>query len=80
MDDTISNSAKFALRLPVSTRQLASELARLDGISLNQFITIAIAEKIVRLELESGPGESDQPGVLPSGGGHPSSPMAERLN
>lgn len=42
--------AVFALRLPKSTRRQANELAKQEGLSLNQFITLAVAEKIVRLE------------------------------
>lgn len=34
-------------------RREASELAQRDGLSLNQFIGIAVAEKIVRLERDS---------------------------
>jgi hypothetical protein len=40
----------FPLRLPTTTRIQASELASRDGISLNQFISLAVAEKIVRLQ------------------------------
>lgn len=40
----------FPLRMPSAIRALAIEIARFDGISLNQFITEAIAEKITRLE------------------------------
>lgn len=40
----------FPLRLPTTTRIQANELASRDGISLNQFISLAVAEKIVRLQ------------------------------
>ena len=40
----------FPLRLPTTTRAQANELASLDGVSLNQFITQAVAEKIARLQ------------------------------
>ena len=40
----------FPLRLPTTTRMQANELASLDGVSLNQFITLAVAEKITRLQ------------------------------
>ena len=39
----------FPLRLPASTRTQASEFASSEGISLNQFITLAVAEKIERM-------------------------------
>lgn len=41
----------FPLRLPRSTRAQAYELARREGVSLNQFIVQAVAEKITRMEL-----------------------------
>ncbi len=40
----------FPLRLPVSTRRQANDLAHREGLSLNQFISLAVAEKITRLE------------------------------
>lgn len=43
-------AACFALRLPKSTRHAAAEIAKGDGLSLNQFIAIAVVEKIVRLQ------------------------------
>jgi hypothetical protein len=41
-----SNSSTFALRLPASLKKAITELAKEDGISVNQFITIAAAEKL----------------------------------
>ena len=38
------------LRIPVSTRTVASQFAQLEGVSLNFFISSAIAERIGRLE------------------------------
>ena len=43
----------FPLRLPVSVKGLANLMALKDGVSLNYFITIAVAEKISRLEQAS---------------------------
>ena len=43
----------FPLRLCPSTRQQATRLAQHDGISLNHFISLAVAEKISRMEHES---------------------------
>jgi hypothetical protein len=40
----------FPLRLAKSLREMASTLARRDGVSLNYFISHAVAEKINRLE------------------------------
>ena len=42
--------ASFPLRLPFSIRRQANDLAQKDGLSLNQFISLAVAEKITRLE------------------------------
>jgi hypothetical protein len=42
--------ATFPLRLPVSMRRQAIEIAQREGLSLNQFISLAVAEKITRLE------------------------------
>lgn len=39
-------SGRFALRLPRSLHRQASQLAELEGTSLNQFITSAVAEKV----------------------------------
>jgi len=41
------------LRLPDSLHKMAKEVATLDHISLNQFITSAIAEKISALTTET---------------------------
>ena len=43
----------FPLRLCPSTRQQATKLAQQDNISLNHFISLAVAEKISRLEHDS---------------------------
>lgn len=43
----------FPLRLSSSVRQRAAEIAQQDQISLNHFISLAVAEKISRLEHES---------------------------
>jgi hypothetical protein len=40
----------FPLRLAPSMRETASNLAQRDSISLNHFISIAVAEKIARME------------------------------
>ncbi len=42
--------SSFPLRLPFSIRRQADDLAQKDGLSLNQFISLAVAEKITRLE------------------------------
>jgi hypothetical protein len=41
----------FALRLPRSMRMEAVRIAKRKAISLNEFVALAVAEKIARLEL-----------------------------
>jgi hypothetical protein len=43
----------FPLRLSPSIRLQAGEFAKKEGISLNHFISLAVAEKLSRLEHES---------------------------
>ena len=45
-----SRPISFPLRLPLSMRRQAIEIAQREGLSLNQFISLAVAEKITRLE------------------------------
>jgi predicted HicB family RNase H-like nuclease len=42
----------FPLRLATSLRERAEKLAATDGVSLNQFINLAVAEKASRLEAQ----------------------------
>jgi hypothetical protein len=42
-------SRAFPLRLPESIRRAAEDLAREDGVSLNQFVATAGAEKVSAL-------------------------------
>ena len=46
----MSNKAKYALKLPHSVKNAAQRLAAADSVSLNQFIAVAVAEKIGALE------------------------------
>jgi hypothetical protein len=43
----------FPLRLSPSIRQQANDLAHEDGLSLNHFISLAIAEKVTRMGQQS---------------------------
>jgi predicted HicB family RNase H-like nuclease len=43
----------YPLRLATSLRERAEFLAAQDGVSLNHFINLAVAEKISRLEADS---------------------------
>lgn len=40
------SKARVSLNLPASLKAAAEELARRDGVSLNQFISVALAEKL----------------------------------
>jgi hypothetical protein len=57
-EDTLMNREEkramtYPLRLAASLRDTASDLAQRDGVSLNHFISLAVAEKISRLESET---------------------------
>lgn len=43
---TIMSKATYPLKLPASVKQAAARLAREDGVSLNPWIAVAIAQKI----------------------------------
>ena len=44
---------KFPLRLMRSVRERAEEFSRKEGVSLNQFINVAVAERLVHLQHEA---------------------------
>jgi predicted HicB family RNase H-like nuclease len=44
---------QFPLRLPRSLKAAAQVIANRDGISLNQFINLAVAEKVERIGMET---------------------------
>ncbi len=44
------NKAAYALKLPQSLKSAAQRLAREDGVSLNQWIVVALAEKVGAVE------------------------------
>ena len=41
-----TRSSTYPLRLPVSLKQAVERLSRQDGTSINQFVVLAVAEKI----------------------------------
>ena len=43
---------KFPLRLMPSVRRVAEDFSLKEGVSLNQFINVAVAEKLVHLQHE----------------------------
>ena len=44
------NKASYPLKLPQSVKAAAQRLAKDDGVSLNQWIAVAVAEKIGAVE------------------------------
>jgi hypothetical protein len=44
--------SKFPLRLMPSVRRVAEDFSQKEGVSLNQFINIAVAEKLAHLQHE----------------------------
>jgi hypothetical protein len=48
----MSEISTYPLRLPKSLKDKAAKIAKRDGASVNQFIAIAVAEKISALETE----------------------------
>ncbi|MDZ7642151.1 MAG: hypothetical protein U5J62_09035 [Desulfurivibrio sp.] len=48
----MNETSTYPLRLPNSLKQEVARVAKRDGTSMNQFISIAVAEKITALETE----------------------------
>jgi hypothetical protein len=44
------SKSRYPLKLPNSVKNAAAELAKVDGVSLNQFIAAAVAEKVGTLQ------------------------------
>ncbi len=44
------SKATYPLKLPLSVKQAAQRLAKKDGVSLNQWIAAAVAEKVGVME------------------------------
>jgi predicted HicB family RNase H-like nuclease len=40
------SKATYPLKLPLSIKKAAQRLAKEDGVSLNQWISVAVAEKV----------------------------------
>lgn len=53
----MNEPATYALRLPRSIKEGAQRLAAKDGVSLNQFIATAVAEKLAAMETVAQLGE-----------------------
>lgn len=50
----MTQRANYPLKLPHSLKAAAQRLARADGVSLNQWIAVAIAEKVGAVEAAGG--------------------------
>ncbi len=50
----VGKTSSFPLRLPVTMRRELKALAESEGISINQLISLAVAEKIVRCQRQGG--------------------------
>jgi predicted HicB family RNase H-like nuclease len=48
--DSKKPRVSFPLRLAASLKERAEKLAAIDGVSINHFINLAVAEKVSRLE------------------------------
>jgi len=44
------SKASYLLKMPKSVKAAAARLAKEDGVSLNQFIAVAVAEKVGTIE------------------------------
>lgn len=42
--------SSYPLKMPSSVKSAAARLAKADGVSLNQFIAVAVAEKVGAIE------------------------------
>ncbi|MCX7201967.1 MAG: pilus assembly protein HicB [Burkholderiales bacterium] len=49
----MNNSSTYPLRLPKSIKTAAEKLARDEGISMNQFVATAVAEKLAAMQTAS---------------------------
>jgi hypothetical protein len=64
------SKASYPLKLPASVKEAAARLAKEDGVSLNQWIAVAIAQKIGVVEtasdfLKSRAGKASPADMLP---------------
>lgn len=50
MDSQQSKVKSYPLRLGNNLREMAQDAAKRDGMSLNRFIEMAVAEKLIRLQ------------------------------
>jgi uncharacterized protein (DUF1778 family) len=49
----MTKSTTYSLRLPRSIKEAVARIAKQDGTSINQFVVMAVAEKLAALETAS---------------------------
>jgi hypothetical protein len=49
----VITTTSYALRLPHSLKQAAMRLSKQDGTSMNQFVAMAVAEKVAAIDAVS---------------------------
>ena len=54
MPSKSGKATSYPLRLPLTVRREIEALARSEGISINQLIGLAVAEKIIRCQQQTG--------------------------
>jgi predicted HicB family RNase H-like nuclease len=54
------SKATYPLKLPLSIKKAAQRLAKEDGVSLNQWISAAVAEKVGVVRLQPSSSKSAQ--------------------
>jgi hypothetical protein len=60
------SKATYPLKLPLSIKEAAARLAKQDGVSLNQWITAAVAQKVGAVETAQAFFERRAAGAQPS--------------
>jgi len=56
----MSDTSTYPLRLPKSIKAAAEKLAREEGVSMNQFVATAVAEKLAAMQTATFFNESRQ--------------------
>ena len=54
MPSKFGKATSYPLRLPLTMRRELTALAKREGISINQLINLAVAEKIIRYQQQTG--------------------------
>ena len=64
MSPEMRRKQSFLLRLPVSVRDTATQIAHEEGTSLNHFISLAVAEKLTRMKAEEQKPQTSRSGQM----------------